>query len=458
MQLSKKLNPALKDISYISSVICSVRGLTLGLMLFTYSAFLYEKFCSLIGTAKALHWTVIIAIITEVCILLSEVPTGAIADHIGRRKSVIISFILATLSYFFRAWLSFVSTMDGLLVLAILGAVFYALSFTFYSGCFVAWVADSVRVKNITEGPGSILSNAYSNMFLAQMIGAVIGLTLYLTGYIFYSFAVCFMATLLCALFCIIVMKETENMYFHQGPISARATFANMKQIIVTGLKTSLKTPPLIFLTLIYGFFKFLLDIIDYLWPVAMQANFGLGKMSPYWFLIVFSGLIMAFIGSKFLGKLNNSYKGEKLAKSALWPWYTSVSLIIACLVVTLGINSINRPMPLSLFIVSIACAQFGYGFLNPLYNILINAYIPNESAKHRATILSFGSMFISFLTIFLMLPSSGPDGQSIAVGWLLPAGMLIVLTLIVHILMRRYQRKIGEIPSAAGAPVVQEG
>lgn len=458
MSLSKTLNPALKDISYISSVICSVRGLTLGLMLFTYSAFLYEKFCSLIGNAEALHWTVIIAIITEICILLSEVPTGAIADHIGRRKSVIISFVLAALSYFFRAWLPFVSTMNGLLILAILGAVFYALSFTFYSGCFVAWVADSVRVKNVAEGPGSILSNAYSNMFLSQMGGAVIGLTLYLTGYVFYSFAICFIATLLCALFCIIIMKETENMNFHQGPISARDAFVNMKSIIGTGLKTSLKTPPLIFLTLVYGFFKFLLDIINYLWPVAMQANFGLGKMSRYWFLIVFCDLVMAFIGAKFLGKLNNSYKGEKSAKSALWPWYASVSLIVGCLIVALGTSSMNRPMPLPLFIISIACAQFGYGFLNPLYNILINAYIPDESAKHRATILSFGSMFVSFLTIFLMLPSSGSDGQSITVGWILPAGMLIVLTLIVHILMRRYQRKSGEVSLDLKISAAQEG
>lgn len=441
------VDPAIADVWLVTKVVRMARGFGLGLTLYTYTAFLYEKFISAGNSSQnALKITVLIAIIGEVCTLLSEIPTGAIADHLGRKKSTILSFVLVFFACSIKSVLPFANSTEDIIILSILEVVIYSFSFTFFSGCFVAWIVDAVHERNIAEGHAPILARSFVYLFYSQIVGAVFGLSLYLSGYIFYAFALGSTVSLLCAVFCKIWMKENTSLTFHQGPLTLKASAKKVFEIISRGFKISTKTPAIIYLVLIYAGFKFLSDLVNSLWPISMRANFGVGKMSPYWFVIVFSQLTMALFGSKLLSRLIRSK--NKMTNVSLWLWYAIISFLIGLVVIALGINTMKHSTPLYFFMFTIAFCQFGYGFLTPAYNTLINAYIPKEYAQQRATILSMGSMIISFFGIVLLFPSSGPSGESTTIGWILPGALLVILTLIVHVLLRRYQRKIGEIPT----------
>ncbi|MBI5299442.1 MAG: MFS transporter [Deltaproteobacteria bacterium] len=452
------INPAIRDVWVVARIIWLTLGFNLGLFLYTYSAFLFEKFMPL-GSSKALQLTILLSIVMDIFVIVIEVPTGAIADYLGRKKIIILSFILLALTNFLRAWLPFVLAIQNIFILAVLASIIYTLSFTFYNGCCVAWMVDSIRERNIPEGHAPLLSRSWGYMFLAQIVGAIIGLLLYLNNYIFYAFSLGFMSALLCALFCVVFMKETKSISFHEGKIDLKHSYAELISIIKTGVGLVLKVPALLYLLLAYSIFKFASDLISYLAPVALQANLGTKTLNYYWFLVVFLGLLMAFLGSKLMEKINAKDGGvRKTSNARLWVYYVLVNLLIGLFVIGLGLKSLNSKLPLVLFMTTIVTCRFGYGFLSPAYNTLINAYIPPENSKQRATILSLGSMIVSILAIFLTLPSSGPDGKATTVGWILPGSLLVFMTVGIHILMRRYQRKIGEIPSAVVAPVVQEG
>ena len=85
-------------------------------------------------------------------------------------------------------------------------------------------------------------------------------------------------------------------------------------------------------------------------------------------------------------------------------------------------------------------------GFIMPAFNTFVNYYIPLENSKERATILSFAQMFLCVLLIIFYFPSNKPQETVSAAGWMLPAGVVIVVAILIHVLMRRYYRKNAEI------------
>jgi len=246
-------------------------------------------------------------------------------------------------------------------------------------------------------------------------------------------------------------MKETKHLNFYQGKLLWGNSIQEMKGIIIDGFKISIQTPAVTYLMLMYASFMFLTHTVSYLWPIAMKSNFGVGKMSPYWYLIVFLGLGLTFLGAKIMEwvahvKANSDPNG-KLSNVITWLWFVAFSLIMSVPIAYLGLRTQAGNITLSLFITAVTLKTLGYGFLRPCYETLINNYIPAEHSKKRATIMSFASMFASAVVIVLMIPSAGKTGEATTVGWLIPSGMLMVFTLVFHFLMRRYQRKIGELP-----------
>ena len=303
---------------------------------------------------------------------------------------------------------------------------------------------DTLRERNHTEGIGIVLARSYGSMALAQMFGAGISLPLYLSGYVYYAFALGFTSCILCAVFCGVVMKETKTIPFHEGELLLKDSIQKMKNIIVYGFKISIKTPPVIYLMLMYTAFMFLTHVVAYLWPVAMKTNFGIGKMSPYWYAIVVFSLVLTFAGSKAAEWLAHGHPSN----ASVWKWFVIICLIMAVPIAWLGFKTEQGQIPLLLFIFSVAFCRFGYGFLRPCYETLVNKYIPDGNSQQRATIMSFGGTLVSLVVFVLMIPAAGKTGEETTIGWLIPSGILIVLTLVLGFLMRRYQRRIGELPS----------
>jgi len=443
----KTINPHLKDIWSITKNIQMTFGLLVGLLQYINYVFLYEHFGA---NANALKLVAVLAIIGQLMTLLSEVPTGVVGDHIGRKKSVVLFFILSSIACFFRAWIFFVPSMISSIVLALIATVFSSVGRTFFSGSFTAWVVDSIRERNVKEGHSSLIARSYSVMFVAKLAGAGIGLTLYLIGYVYFAFALASVAGMLCALYCGITMKETKAMQFYKGKLFVGDSINRMKKILINGFKISIKTPAILFIMILDSNFMTLIFVVLFLWTIAMKSNFGAGKMSFYWYLIVFLSFGTSFLGAKGIEWLSHRYmakNNERISNVTLWDYMVIVCFMISIAVLCLGASSLMGYMPIALFIAVIAILNIGYGFLMPASDALINHYIPVENSSERATIMSLDSMLLEFVMIILFFPSSGSSGEKTVVGWMIPAGVLIVATSVLHILMRRYQRKIGELP-----------
>lgn len=435
-----------KEISRIAHLVRFTWGFGLGIFQYTYHVFLFGH---LGGDATALTYVVSLVIFYELLVLSLEIPTGALGDYLGRKKTVAFAFAFATICSIFRTSIYFTPSIPFALTLASIGTIFSALCYTFYSGSFVAWVVDSIRLTGSKEGHGTVLAHANSMMIVGKIVGAVIGLSFFLSGVVYFAFAIGCFASLLCTLYLALVMKETETMAFHRGPFFLKESINKMKEIIVTAYRVCVKTPPVAYLIVTKVAFMNLIHIVLFLWPIAMKSNFGVEKMSPYWYVLVFSCFFTSFGGSHFSGFLNRlsmRQNGERISNEKLWLWLIGICFLSAFSILTLGFGKWSGTLNLALFITCIALFNIGYGFLLPAHDTLINYYIPVENSKERATILSVTSMLTSLVMAVILFPSSGPSGEETTIGWILPATILLFVGIVMHFLMRRYQQRAGEI------------
>jgi len=117
-----------------------------------------------------------IGILTAVKLISSnifEVPTGAFADVVGRKISIVISFFLYGLVMFGFAG---VSVFWMFVVLDILKA----LSNAFFSGSLEALIYDSLKENNEEEKYDKVVANMESAAWVGLFLSAIIG------GYLYY--------------------------------------------------------------------------------------------------------------------------------------------------------------------------------------------------------------------------------------------------------------------------------
>lgn len=103
---------------------------------------------------------------------LFEIPTGVIADTIGRRASFLLALAvlaISTLAYVGLAWI------EAGLVAFVVASVVIGLGFTFYSGAMEAWLVDGVRSLGYHGELDRIFSRGKVVTGAAMMLGTVGG-------------------------------------------------------------------------------------------------------------------------------------------------------------------------------------------------------------------------------------------------------------------------------------------
>lgn len=430
------IHPSLKDIWDSVRLIEATYGFSLGLMQFTYQVFLYEHFGA---NPSALKLTVGLYMLTSIGIVLLEIPTGAWGDYAGRKRTLATCFCVAALAYFLRSWIYFVDSFVVSALLAALAAALYAVSYTLFSGTYTAWIVDAVRERRSSAGHGPILAGGYSYMMGGKIVGAMLGLWLYLSGLVFYASGLASIASLLCALFIAIILPETRSYRDQPRQRFDSHALQRMKQIIATGWVIGLRRPPVRYMILMYASFMIVIHLVNALWPIAVKDNFGVSRMSWHWYVIVFSGMLSAYFGTKCLSGLMTSFAAlpKHQQSQKLWKWFSGGCLLMASTILVLGFCKLQGLMTLSVFINAFIIFNVAYGFLMPACETLINAFIPTKNSSERATINSLSPMLAETLLLFIALPASGPTGENTVVGWMLPAAILFILTCIIHLRMR---------------------
>ena len=100
-----------------------------------------------------------------------EVPTGVVADTIGRRASLLLclaTVLLGTLAYLAAAWLH-LGIVPFIAVSVLLG-----LGFTFYTGAVDAWMVDAVKHHGY-DGPLEPIFARVQAVFGGSMLVGTVG-------------------------------------------------------------------------------------------------------------------------------------------------------------------------------------------------------------------------------------------------------------------------------------------
>ncbi len=95
--------------------------------------------------------------------VLFEIPTGVVADTIGRRASFLLSLVVLAVSTF--AYVGLAQIGAGVIAFSV-ASIFIGLGFTFYSGAMEAWLVDGVQGLGYEGAMDGIFANA-------QIIGGV---------------------------------------------------------------------------------------------------------------------------------------------------------------------------------------------------------------------------------------------------------------------------------------------
>jgi MFS family permease len=331
--------------------------------------------------------------------MLCEVPTGVIADTIGRKASYLLSIgtiIVSTILYVLTPILGW--GIGGFM----LASALIGLGFTFQTGAVDAWMVDALDAAG-WSGPkekvfawGSMASG--SAMIAGSLLGGFLGQINLVIPYVV-------RAAVLVAAFILVVFLIHDS-GFKPRPLHLASFGAETKTIMNAGVRYgwgSRIVRPLMFVSLVTGvtgMFAF------YSWqPYVLEL---LGSPSAVWLLGVVQAVSsLAMIGGNFLVRVIMREGASRRDPARV---LAVVSGIAALGVAAIGLVGLARMQPgifpAALAIVLWIAWSVAFGLLGPVRSGFLNEHIPSAQ---RATVLSLDSLFAD---------AGGAVGQP-ALGWI---------------------------------------
>lgn len=437
------MTPQVKSIWEVVQIVKIARGIETGLTVCIVGPYFYEIFFKVTNNEQALFYATVLWAIFFGLIAILEIPTGALGDTIGRSKMVIASVVMKVLYGLSLTSVYFCDSVATIFVIGLFSRLISALAYTFFNGNFSAWVIDSLKEKAPGFGCERLLARGHAYYSWSSIIGALIGVASYLHGIPYVAFLAGSLISLGCLTYCMAEMEETRSIPFldmkHFGNIVSK----HVAQTIKTAFRVCNKAPVIWWLLGVCAVYKFLMNVVEYLWPIAMSAQFGKSKWSLEWYGLVVAVLLATALGAhvlSWLGDRSQKQRNQKLSNRALRIWLMFAFLVASIPVIFLGFLNRNGVINFPAFALGILAVEFAYGIVEPAYETLVSNYIPHHNSQERATILSLGSVVRGFLVFFLMVPSNGGTGMNSPVGWIIPALLLLIITFLANARIRRYE------------------
>jgi len=300
-----------------------------------------------------------------------EIPTGVIADTIGRRASLrlcLVTVLVATLAYLGIAW----AHLGFWWFVAV--SVLLGLGFTFYTGAVDAWLVDELRHAGHTDALDPVFARSQAVFGVAMLVGTIGGGFLgQLHLYVPYAVR----AVLIVPALVLAWTAMPEN-GFTPRTLRVREVPGEMKRVFVLGVKFGLGhriVRPLMLYSLVgatfemFGFYswqRYFLDLLhrDLVWVTGVIAA-----------LVALAGIA----GNLLLKPLT------KLIRRRTSMLAVSVALQGVAIILCGRLGSFYPVV--GLYLVWALAA----GLAGPVKQGLLNAHIPSEQ---RATILSLDALF----------------------------------------------------------------
>ena len=370
--------------------------------------------------------------------MVFEVPTGVVADTIGRRASLLLCMVTLLIST-----VLYVGTPTwGLGIWGFLGAsIILGLGFTFQTGALDAWLVDALDFTGWELPKDQVFAwgqmAAGGGMLTGSLLGGVI-------GQFGLSWPYIIRAALLGVAF-VVTAVLIRDAGFTPRPLRLSTFGAESRRIFRAGVTFGWHSPvirPLLwgsgtsgvfFIFAWYSWQPYILDLLgrDYVWLLGVvTAAFSLAGI----------------IGSALVKRIMR----EGVSRREAWRVLAAAGLLNVVLTVGIAAVGLAGVSP-GLAPAGIAIAlwlAFGlvFGVTGPVRMAYINAYIPSAE---RATVLSLDSFFAD---------AGGAGGQP-ALGWLsdrasIPVGWLVgtAFLAITPFLYRSSGRAAREVDEAARA------
>lgn len=301
--------------------------------------------------------------------VLFEIPTGVVADTVGRRASFLLSLgILASTT---ALYLVLGLTRQGIVPFTVV-SLFVGLGFTFYSGALEAWLVDALDAV----GGGDldrIFARAQQATGVAMVVGTVGG---GLLGQINLALPFVVRSGLLVGVIAVAVPLMREQ-GFTPRPLVLAALPQELRQQARAGIAHCWNRPGLrqvvLASSLVTGF-------MFWGFYAAQPYLLGLFARDAVWLI----GLVTAALSLA-------TVAGNQLVDIAA-RWCHRRSTLLAWAVAVLGAAAIAMGSTKSFGVALIAYLTIGValGIFEPVHHGYVNTVTPS---RYRATVLSFDSM-----------------------------------------------------------------
>lgn len=330
--------------------------------------------------------------------LVFEVPTGVIADTIGRKASFL--FASATL---FASTLLYVAAYSFSLGIGwfVAASVLIGLGFTFQTGAVDAWLVDALDHTGFDQPKERVFAWGNMTFSAAMLIGTLVGGFL---GQIDLALPYLVRAALLLVTFVLtaVLMRELG---FEPRPLRASSFRRETRSIFDAGVKYGWRHPvvrPLVWVSASFGMFfmfgfyawqPYALSLLgrNYVWLVGvLTAAFSLANMA----------------GNSLVRRVMGPADGRRRAPDVLAACLGTMAVLAA----GIGIVGLvwQDPGALPFTVATLLWLAFGlvFGIVMPVRQGFLNEQIPSAQ---RATIISLDSFFAD---------AGGAAGQP-ALGWI---------------------------------------
>jgi len=369
----------------------------------TYVLFLIEKGVGLWGVG-----------IINACFMFTtvacEVPTGVIADSIGRRRSILISSLVMCLGFI-------VYFISGSFILFILAEVLLGIGLSFASGALDAWLVDGLQDRNQLLIKDEVFIQKSKSRTIGTVLGCLSGSALGAIDLSLPWLASAILSVFL-GLFAYINIREAD-FAIKSLELNRFSQFnKKIREAILKAIMNKQLMPLMVFGAILSISFQ----ALNMQWTVLFKndyhfTSFGLG--------LLFAAIsIISALGSHYSKNLRRLINNEVLA------------LFLSQLVTALAIIVCSQSFGQNLVIGSFLIHEFGRGFIDPIKNNFVNNIV---QSKERATMLSVDSMF-SKSGAFIGLIASGfiSNVLPIRIMWLLSGILLAAGTLIFIFFQKR--------------------
>jgi len=396
-------------------------------MLFRFSLYgflknlrFFEAFLLLFMREKGLSFTQIGVMFAfrEICVNLFNIPTGALADLYGRKKSLILGLGAYVISFII---FSYADTLVSLYLAMFL----FGIGESFRSGTHKAMIFDYLRMNNMTSEKTRIygITRSWSQRgsALSVLIGALI---VYLGAGYQHIFIYSIFPYLLGML----------NILFYPGYLDKKKeTGANVLEIFNHLLKTAKKCwnsiglRQLIFQSTIYeGSFRSVKDYLQVLIQTMALTLPLLGTVMPTQKIAIYTALIyfVLYLASSYASKSSHLFV-KLMGHDEL----KSIYAIMFLTTIFFGLSALGFILEMSYF--SILFLVLIFNLQNIMRPIMTARYDDLSHSEEQATVLSIESQANS-VGIFLIAPILGylADHQNLA-GVFLFCGMILGLYLL---------------------------